>query len=297
MILEKIVSNDIKEITIKYLSKKLLENTAQRIIVQNFLNKIKIYKDDGEIIYKNYITVKLNKEAKEEILLEKEKYLSLLKNEKKFLVDLSLYKLHSKAGKKSLEIQVAHALKEIREFLYDRNLILIGDLDFSFLGKNEVKIYKKREDFPFEKFKPVILDPYAEDTLTEKDLKKYDLFLIGGIVDVGQKWIGATSYLFRDLDFDKKKIVLGDSITGVPDRINILIKILLECIYLSIPLEIAIVKNQTKKDILERLNYEIRKLKSNNTIKEEDLDKILKYVNTTKEFLIKFLKEKNIKII
>jgi len=296
MILEKIVSQYVNYITIRHFTKRYNINTAQRILVQYLLNKKQIFRDDGETIYKNIIEVKLNKNSTEPLNLPKNKIIERLEEEKHFLIDLSLYHLHHRKGKKSLLTQISQSLKEIREFLFDTNLILVGDLDYSFLGKNMARIYKNRGDFPFERFKGVILDPNAEDVLTDNDIKKYNLFILGGIVDVGLNWQGATSYLFKDIDLPRKKIVLGNSIRGVPDRINILIKIILETYYKNIPLERAIVMNQAKKDILNRIWYEIKRYKVNNTIERENLEEILKYINVSKEWLIRFLKKHKIRI-
>ncbi|HIP90131.1 MAG TPA: hypothetical protein EYH22_01100 [Candidatus Nanopusillus sp.] len=296
MILEKIVSQYTNYLTIRHIKKRYNINTAQRVLVQYILNKEQIFRDDGKVIYKNIIEVRVNKNSREPLNLPKNEIIERLEKEKHFLIDLSLYHLHHRKGKKSLLIQVSQSLKEIREYLFDTNLILIGDLDYSFLGKNMVKIYKNRKEFLFERFRGIILDPCAEDVLTDEDIKKYDLFILGGIVDVGLNWHGATSYLFRNLDLPRKKIVLNGNIKGVPDRINILIKVILETYYKNIPLERAIVMNQTKKDILERVWYEVKQHKINNTIKKESLREIIKYVNVSEEWLIRFLKKHRIRI-
>jgi len=60
-------------------------------------------------------------------------------------------------------------------------------------------------------------------------------------------WQYATQYLFRNIDLPHKRIELYRSIKNVPDRINILIKILLDSIYLNIPLEKSIIINSPKK--------------------------------------------------
>jgi len=206
-----------------------------------------LYKDDGETIYRNFIEVKYNKDTKEEIDITKEKILRDIENEKKFLIDNSLYNLLSNKGKISLRIQISQSLKVIREYLFDGNLILIGDIGYSFLGKNLVNIYKKQEDFDFYKYKAIILDPYGDEILNDKDLEKYDLFILGGIVDIDLNWQYATQYLFRNVDLPHKRIELYGSIKNVPDRINILIKILLDSIYLNIPLEKSIIIKFTKK--------------------------------------------------
>ena len=248
MILEKITSKYINYITVRNYDKSK-KYIGQDCIVKYLLNRKKLYKDDGETICRNFIEVKYNKDAKEEIDIPKEKILRDIKNEKKFLMDNSLYNLLPNKGKISLRIQISQSLKVIREYLFDSNLILIGDIDYSFLGKNLVNIYKKQEDFDFYKYKAIILDPYGNEILNDKDLEKYDLFILGGIVDIDLNWHYATQYLFRNVDLPHKRIELYGSIKNVPDRINILIKILLDSIYLNMPLEKSILINSPKKFI------------------------------------------------
>ena len=248
MILEKITSKYINYITVRNYDKSK-KYIGQDCIVKYLLNRKKLYKDNGETIYRNFIEVKYNKDAKEEMDIPKEKILRDIENEKKFLIDNSLYNLLSNKGKISLKIQISQSLKVIREYLFDNNLILIGDIDYSFLGKNLVKIYKKQEDFDFYKYKAIILDPYGDEILNDKDLEKYNLFILGGIVDIDVNWQYATQYLFRNVDLPHKRIELYGSIKNVPDRINILIKILLDSIYLNIPLEKSILINSPKKFI------------------------------------------------
>ena len=248
MILEKITSKYINYITVRNYDKSK-KYIGQDCIVKYLLNRKKLYKDDGETIYRNFIEVKYNKDTKEEIDITKEKILRDIENEKKFLIDNSLYNLLSNKGKISLRIQISQSLKVIREYLFDGNLILIGDIGYSFLGKNLVNIYKKQEDFDFYKYKAIILDPYGDEILNDKDLEKYDLFILGGIVDIDLNWQYATQYLFRNVDLPHKRIELYGSIKNVPDRINILIKILLDSIYLNMPLEKSILINSPKKFI------------------------------------------------
>ncbi|MEM4757930.1 MAG: hypothetical protein QW184_02150, partial [Nanopusillaceae archaeon] len=83
MILEKYFSNFRDSLTIKKYNKKYKKNTAQRILVRWLLGKEEIYEDEGEIIYKNIITVKLNKNAKNKVQVDKSIFLNMLKNEKK----------------------------------------------------------------------------------------------------------------------------------------------------------------------------------------------------------------------
>ncbi|MGC9133086.1 MAG: hypothetical protein ACP5GJ_01625 [Nanopusillaceae archaeon] len=246
MILEKIASNYVKYVTVKNYDKNA-KYIGQDILVKYLLNKKKIYSDEGEIIYKDFIEVKYNKDAKEELEIDRDKILDNLENEKKFLIDNSLFNALSNKGKQSLKTQISQSLKFIREYLFDTNLILIRDIDYSFLGKNLVKIFKKQEDFDFYKYRAVILDPYGDEILEDKDLEEYDLFIFGGIVDIDVKWYYATQYLFRNINLPHKRIEYKGSIKNVPDRINIIIKILLDSVYLNIPIERSIEINSPKK--------------------------------------------------
>jgi len=297
MILERVFSKHFPYLTIRRFKKKYRINTAQRVLVNYLLDKERIFSDEGEVIYENIIKVKLNKNAKNEIKIEKEVFFDELKREKKFLIDLSLFNLHSKKGRYSLKVQVSHALSVIRDFLFDTSLMLVGDTDYSFLGKNMVLKYKRINDVNINSYKAIILDPEGEMLFDERILRDYELFLIGGIVDVGLEWTGATSYLFKGLDLPRARIELDGSTKGVPDRINILIKILLESYYLNIPLRDSIVKNQRRKDILNRLWYEVKRYSRNRMIKEEYIEEILKNVNITRDKLVEFLEKNNFKIV
>ena len=281
--LKEIVSQYTDSITIRRIKRKYKNSLLSKILVNYLLGKEKIYSDDGIIIYEDIIKVKLNKDAKNLLELPKDEIIEKLKKEKYFLIDCSLYNLHSKKGKESLKVQISQSLAVIRRYLFDINLIIINkDMDLSFLGKNMIKVFKNVNEIDFSKYNPVILDPYAEKELKEDEIKDFNLFLLGGIVDVGLNWERATEYLFRDLNFERRKIVLGDTIIGVPDRINLIIKILLETYYDKIPLEKAIVKNQGKKDIINRIFYELKKGSS--------VDEMLKYINISKEKLEEFIK-------
>ncbi|BBL45752.1 tRNA (adenine(9)-N1)-methyltransferase [Nanobdella aerobiophila] len=246
MILEKITSKLLKDITVRNYNKNS-NYIGQDVIVKYLLNIKKLYKDSGELIYKNYLNVYYNKEASELLDIDKDYIINKLNNEKIILIDNSLYNLLSNKGKESLKRQIIFSLKNIREYLFDTNLILLGNINYSFLGKNKVNIYNNREDFNFYKYKGVILDPYGDEVLKDDDIKKYDLFIFGGIVDIDLKWQYATHYLFKDIDFPHKRIEINNSIKNVPDRINILIKIILDSYYLNIPLEKAVVNNMPKK--------------------------------------------------
>lgn len=297
MILEKIFSEYQNYLTIRKFRKKYKKNTAQRILVSWLLNKEQIYLDEGMEIYKNIISVNLNSRASNEINLDKNLILSKLNNEKKFLIDLSLFNLHSRKGKKSLITQLQHSLSTIRDFLFDTNLIIVGNLNLDFLGNNMVRLFKNIENISLERYKAAILDPNGDLILNDDLLRFYDLFIIGGVVDVGLEWYKATEYLFKDLNLPHVRIELDGSILGVPDRINLLIKILLETYYLEIPLKDAIVKNQGKRDIIKRFWYEIKKYSKNKEIKLEDLDNILKNINISREKMLYLLYKNNIKII
>lgn len=208
-----------------------------------------------------------------------------------FLIDCSLYHLHSEAGKKSLKVQISQSLSLIRKYIKRDNLIIIGkNFDISFLGKSNVILYDNINKIDFSKFNPVILDPYAEKELKDDELRRFNLYILGGIVDVGQNWKYATSYLFRDLKLEKRKIVLRGSIIGVPDRINLIIKIILDSIFNNLTIEESIIKNQSVIDKIKRLNYDVKNgISVEKSLKYLKLD--IKYVFKYKEAMNKKIKE------
>lgn len=216
-----------------------------------------------------------------------------------FLIDCSLYNLHSEKGKKKLKLQISQSLSYIRKYLSDDNLIIINNgMDLSFLGKFRGRIYNNINEFDFKNYNPVILDPYAKKPLNEEEIRKFNLYLIGGLVDLGIEWKYGTQYLFKDLKFESRKIELKNSIIGVPNRINIIIKIILDVLFYNKSLEDSIIDNQAFYDKVNRLNYDVKNgmdpLESIKYLKI-DINKLWKYKNSLNKNILKALKDMDTK--
>ncbi len=300
MVLYKDIFPDGLEITIRRFHKKYNYNPIQRAIIRTALGKEKIFNDPGKVVYvENQFSISVNRYARTERLIDLEEVINVSKNYPKFLIDLSFYNYHTKRGKSSLLTQVIQSLSVIRDFLFDTNLYLVNPPRDLILGRNYVN---QADREILASYKSVILDPSAEKVLTFQDLKKYEFFALGGIVDVGLEWKGATTSLFSDISADFKRIELNGSIYGVPDRINLLIKILLEALYKWKNLDIAILLNQRSKDIQIRFWRDLKRIlrrdKEKNVlyVSKEDLSKVLDNINADLMFIEGLLKKQNIEM-
>jgi len=277
------------------LLRKIKKINLQSLAVNILLEKGKIIEFEGKgkkVIEENGIKIctKGNEEkvdcafAKEgKVIVSKEDLIEKIEKYPIFIIDLSFWNLHTEKEKKRLRKQVELSLNVIRDYLWDKNLILINS-PFP-VGKCEIKdkeFLKNLDD-------AVILDPNAEKGLTEDEIKKFKYFLIGGIVDLGRKWEG-TKDLFKDLDYEKRKITLKGHIYGVPERINKIISIILKVRFKNMNLIDAIKSEQSKKDILQRLSIELPKMWTNKKVKEEDLRKLLEILNIDFETLKEYAK-------
>ncbi len=229
----------------------------------------------------------------------------------KFIIDLAFYEKHTEKAKKRLKKQLLYSLLTIRQYLWDRHLVLTSindkikeELNKRF-GPNKV-IYYYKNALEFLKENKVeyaiVLDPYAKEELTEKEIKEAQAFLIGGIVDLGYEWKGATEELYKGVNAEFRKITFYGDIRGVPDRINKIISIILKVRYLDRKIEEAIIEEQTRRDILQRLSVELPKrwirLHARNgkflLITKEDLEELN---NMFKRDISEYLKIFNVKVV
>ncbi len=191
---------------------------------------------------------------------------SYLKEYPKFAIYLATEWLSEKERRK-LFAQLNYVLHEIRNYLWDKHLILenVDNKLFDVLGKyllvkhveiNTLSHHLENLNISRE---VVVLDPYAEEELTINDIFSAKLFILGGIVDFGNRLKGSTAKLLKDVPH--KKITLRGSIVGVPDRLNLLVRILLEAKYKYFDLEKAIKVNQPYREAKVRCLMELQKKK------------------------------------
>ena len=235
-------------------------NPFQSVLLEILLNDYRIdFKKEGGIpLYKEGEFYLLNRKGPyySDAILSKQGVKPELNLPKYplFIIDLRYYNRHTEKEKRRIIKEILASLIEVRKYLWDRHLALVANRElFNFishkLGNNKIL----RLDYPLN---GIALDPNADEILTEKDIKENNIFLIGGIVDLGQNrpW---TKELFKE--FPRKRIEFYGKTKGVPDRFNRIISILLKVKFENKTIEEAIKENLTRKDILERLSIELPK--------------------------------------
>jgi tRNA (adenine9-N1/guanine9-N1)-methyltransferase len=117
--------------------------------------------------------------------------------------------------------------------------------------------------YSFGIYRSIYLDPYSYEILNYTDLLWPQAVILGGIVDKPK--IKRITSRLRELNaphIPAKKIVLKGSIVGVPEELNILIKIIFDAIKLG-DLDKAIIYNQSKRYKLARTIVELQKTPTN----------------------------------
>ncbi len=186
------------------------------------------------------------------------------------IIDLSLWDKHSEVEKKELVEQIISSIGYVREYLWDGNL-LVSSAPSGFMelfnryapGMRHMVHITSSSPLQFmEGARPAVLDPYG-DTVSEGELRGVDVLLIGGIVDKERKISNETFSLYRSLGLDRDevpryKLTLWGSRVGVPDRINKIVKIVLDVVVGERGLDNAILAAQSNKDRLQRLIHELQ---------------------------------------
>lgn len=149
----------------------------------------------------------------------------------RIVIDYSLWGYHDEKERWRLKKQTHLALETVRDYLWDRNLVLAS-------CPREVSDFLKPNDFFGDVLEgkyegdAVLLDPNAEEEITGFGEGTY---VLGGIVDRSNRI--RTNELGYDLP--RRSIRFGGSQAHVPDRINLLVKII--CLSsLGVPLRQAI---------------------------------------------------------
>ncbi|MEM0064444.1 tRNA (adenine(9)-N1)-methyltransferase Trm10 [Metallosphaera cuprina] len=170
-----------------------------------------------------------------------------------FIVDFSLWNRHSESEKRKLASQTLMLISTIRKHLWDYNLSLNHT-------SQELEHLIKVMGFPNKVRRDVmppsntlILDPYAEDQVTEEQIRSTDCFVLGGIVD-DSGWKYATKEMAKEAGYSFRhvKIALRGSRLGVPDRLNKIASIILR-VKEGETLEDSILNEQSNADKFLRL--------------------------------------------
>ncbi len=207
-----------------------------------------------------------------------------------FVIDLRYWKEMREFERSSLIQQCVLGVSLFRNWMTERNLIFTS-VPEEFFHKFKLRISDFRGDMfvsSFEEILPkdkvAVLDPLGEEELERKHFSEFKYFVIGGIVDKGERLKGATSEMGKG--FPRIRISLRGSTLGVPDRINRILEICVN-FYLGEPLEEAIKKAQARMIARKRLPTEISKRalrfevsgKRYYGISESDLRDLLSFLN------------------
>lgn len=172
-----------------------------------------------------------------------------------FVIDFGLFPYHSFREKKLLLKQIQLSIAEIRKFYSDEHLTL-ASFPEEFLP--EVVKMKFKGGILSGKFisrELIVMDPHSKTSMSSFDAEK--IYLIGGIVDKSRSI--KTQNLWYDAP--SQKIEFENSKVGVPDRINLIIRILCETSK-GKSLDSAILENMPRREKSERINMEDSRGKS-----------------------------------
>ena len=155
----------------------------------------------------------------------------------KIVIDYGLWTYHDEKEKWRLKKQTKLALETVREYLWDRNLVLAscpGEIVES-LGPNDFF-----GDVLPDKFQgdAILLDPNAGEEINR--FEEGGTYIIGGIVDRSNRI--RTAELGYDLP--RRSIRLDGDAAAIPDRINALVRIICENV-LGTPLSKVILQSRS----------------------------------------------------
>ncbi|WP_456454415.1 hypothetical protein [Methanopyrus sp.] len=208
-----------------------------------------------------------------------------------FVVDYRFWGEHSDFGRTNLIRQTAVTASTLRLYLSDHHMSLVNvtpEAEERFLKafpSFEGGLYEDWEDLIAELSvdRVILLDPNAEEELDESEIREDTVFVLGGIVDENMR--GWTAKLAPGIpcDVERRRITLGGSIVGVPDRINALVEALSRVIVDGESLERAILRVQSPRFARRRLNMELRRL---GELTGEELRRLQEVVNLPKREIL-----------
>lgn len=190
------------------------------------------------------------------------------------------------------ELAVTWANEEFREMFHgplDR-ITTYGGPTSEFLKENGIN-------------EVVLLDPWAEEVLSEKDFD-VKAFIIGGIVDTGGNKKKTTPKIGEELEsagikVRRRKIVLRGDVVGVPDRINRILGIILKMMVEGKSMDEAVYEMQEPLHARWRLRKELPKRatrymvegKVYRVVEKELFDEYSKWLKIRWEDFVKVLRE------
>ncbi len=227
-----------------------------------------------------------------------------------FIIDLMHWEKHSQKEKIKVALQSAQSYGVIRDYLWgDRLALTWVNEEFKALANFPLDKITAYEGSTAEFLKEesigevVLLDPRAEKELGPDDLNA-GAFVIGGIIDTSGKKRGITARIGDALEdagikVRRRKITLRGDIIGVPDRINMILDIMLRILVEEKPAEKAILEVQAPLQARWRLRKELPKRairykvngKTYRVIEKELFDEYSRWLKIRWEDFVKVLRE------
>ncbi len=227
-----------------------------------------------------------------------------------FIIDLMHWEKHSQKEKIKVALQSAQSYGVICDYLWgDRLALTWVNEEFKALANFPLDKITAYEGSTAEFLKEesigevVLLDPRAEKELGPDDLNA-GAFVIGGIIDTSGKKRGITARIGDALEdagikVRRRKITLRGDIIGVPDRINMILDIMLRILVEEKPAEKAILEVQAPLQARWRLRKELPKRairykvngKTYRVIEKELFDEYSRWLKIRWEDFVKVLRE------
>jgi len=226
-----------------------------------------------------------------------------------FIIDLQLWDKHTPKEKGKVCLQVNQSYGLLRDYFTGGELAVTwageefrsmfhGPLDRITAYEGPTAEFLKERGID----EVVLLDPWADDVLSEKDFG-VGAFIIGGIVDTGRDK-KLTPKIGEELEnagirVRRRKIILRGDIFGVPDRINRILGIILKMMVEGKPMDEAVYEFQEPLHARWRLRKELPKHavrykvngKTYRVVEKELFDEYSKWLKIRWEDFVKVLRE------
>ncbi|AEK72218.1 tRNA m1G methyltransferase [Thermococcus sp. 4557] len=227
-----------------------------------------------------------------------------------FIIDLYHWDKHTQKEKGKVCLQVSQSYGLLRDYFTGRELAVTWANDE----------FKRMFKGPIDRITPyagptaefleknginevVLLDPWAEEVLSEKDFD-VGAFIIGGIVDTGGNKKKTTPKIGEELEragirVRRRKIVLKGDVVGVPDRINRILGIILKMMVEGKSMDEAVYEFQEPLHARWRLRKELPKRairykvngKTYRVVEKELFDEYSRWLKIRWEDFVKVLRE------
>ncbi|NJE01255.1 tRNA (guanine(9)-/adenine(9)-N1)-methyltransferase [Thermococcus sp. JdF3] len=227
-----------------------------------------------------------------------------------FIIDLYHWNKHTQKEKGKVCLQVSQSYGLLRDYFTGRELAVTwandefgrmfkGPIDRITPYAGPTAEFLRENDID----EVVLLDPWAEEVLSEKDFD-VGAFIIGGIVDTGGNKKKTTPKIGEELEkagikVRRRKIVLRGDVIGVPDRINRILGIILKMMVEGKSMDEAVYEFQEPLHARWRLRKELPKRairyrvngKTYRVVEKELFDEYSRWLKIRWEDFVKVLRE------